>query len=130
MTVTQRKRAKAPTQPVGRWIRPAKRLAIYLRDGFRCAYCGADLTGAAPRAISLDHVIPRERGGSNHERNLVTACSGCNATRRHRSVRQFRPDAWVEVVRRVNRPLGPSLDLARAILSGEAPAVETRPAAD
>ena len=54
------------------WIRQEKRLAIYLRDGMSCAYCGASVEGGAQ--LSLDHVKPHSRGGSNAAANLVT-CS-------------------------------------------------------
>jgi len=46
---------------------------IYKRDNNKCVYCGAasDLT--------LDHVLPRSRGGETKWNNLVTACKTCNA---------------------------------------------------
>ena len=60
------------------WIRRGKRLAIYARDDHRCVYCGADL---AAQVATLDHVRPRELGGSNQESNLVTCCLGCNSAK-------------------------------------------------
>lgn len=61
-----------------KWIAKSTRLAIYLRDQFTCVYCGKDLHGAHVRGVTLDHLIPRERGGSNCPTNLVTACKTCN----------------------------------------------------
>jgi len=69
------------------WIRDEKRLAIYLRDGLACAYCGATVEGGA--VLSLDHLKPRSSGGSNDSRNLVTCCRRCNSRRGVRSVRAF-----------------------------------------
>lgn len=45
---------------------------IFKRDGNKCVYCSSrtDLT--------LDHVVPRSRGGSSTWTNLVTACRSCN----------------------------------------------------
>ena len=63
------------------WIRGAKRLAIYLRDGFRCGYCGCDLHRAKEGQCSLDHLTPRSAGGSNDASNLITACLSCNVAR-------------------------------------------------
>ena len=65
------------------WIRRSTRLAIYTRDGFRCTYCGRPVATArkphlAPLLATLDHVTPREHGGSNEPANLVTACKPCN----------------------------------------------------
>jgi hypothetical protein len=69
------------------WIRQEKRLAIYLRDGCACAWCGATLEGGAK--LTLDHLTPHSKGGSNNERNLVTCCKACNDSRGARSVRKF-----------------------------------------
>lgn len=71
------------------WIRAEKRFAIYMRDDFRCAYCGADLRKAAPGQMALDHLIPRCKGGSNEASNLVTACKPCNSARGARSWRKY-----------------------------------------
>ena len=66
----------APTAPQkwngSKWIRRDKRLSIYRRDGCRCAYCGSSTQ------LTLDHLIPRSKGGHNFECNLITACEGCN----------------------------------------------------
>lgn len=40
----------------GKWIRPDKRLAIYLRDRFECSYCGTDLANAKRASVTLDPV--------------------------------------------------------------------------
>lgn len=48
------------------------RSAIYQRDGHKCQYCGAT------RKLTIDHIIPRSRGGGDDWDNLVVACSSCN----------------------------------------------------
>ena len=69
------------------WITPHKRLAIYMRDGLACIYCGSSVeTGCQ---FTLDHLKPRSKGGTNDESNLVTACIGCNAARGNRSCAAF-----------------------------------------
>lgn len=50
---------------------PLSRRAIFARDGGRCVYC------AAP-ATSIDHVVPRSRGGGHSWENVVSACHRCN----------------------------------------------------
>lgn len=52
------------------------RLKIYKRDGYRCHYCG---THKGP--FQLDHIRPYSKGGTDDERNLVTACRPCNMAR-------------------------------------------------
>lgn len=69
------------------WIRQTSRLAIYLRDGLACAYCGHSVEDGA--SLSLDHVLPHSKGGSNHPSNLVTCCERCNKSRGNRGLRQF-----------------------------------------
>lgn len=51
---------------------PLSRYNVFRRDGHRCVYCGTsdDLT--------LDHVLPKSRGGANTWKNLVTCCKVCN----------------------------------------------------
>jgi 5-methylcytosine-specific restriction endonuclease McrA len=83
-----------------KWIRRAKRLRIYWRDGGCCQWCGA--TDAA--ALTLDHILPRCKGGSNNASNLITSCQRCNAARGHMTVAQFAARfgvAWPLVLRRV-----------------------------
>lgn len=46
---------------------------VYVRDGFRCAYCG----GRRDR-LSIDHIIPKSRGGKTNFENCVAACKTCN----------------------------------------------------
>ena len=69
------------------WIRKEKRLAIYLRDGLACCYCGEGIEDGA--TLTLDHLIPHSHGGSNDATNLITACRRCNSSRGNRSVEQF-----------------------------------------
>ena len=52
-----------------------KRTRIYIRDKYRCQYCGEK---KAPRELTLDHILPRSRGGDNSPVNIVTACDLCN----------------------------------------------------
>ena len=66
------------------WIRKEKRLAIYIRDDFRCCYCGQNLKSAHPRQVTLDHLEPRCNGDwDNDATNLVTACLSCNSARQN-----------------------------------------------
>jgi hypothetical protein len=69
------------------WIRQEKRLAIYMRDGLACAYCGDAVENGA--TLALDHVKPVAKGGCNDATNLVTACERCNASKGKRSLKAF-----------------------------------------
>ena len=109
---------KHPAAAGSKWIRPDKRLAIYLRDDFRCAYCGQDLRGESPHNITLDHLVPVSQGGSNGEDNLVTACRSCNCSRGARSISDFAPGGSLKRIRELTiLPLNRAL--AKAIIKGE-----------
>jgi len=105
----------------GKWIRQDKRLAIYLRDGLCCTYCGATVEDGA--VLTLDHVKPQSKGGSNHETNLVTACKRCNSARGNRPLATFARAVadyvndgrtGKDIVREVNRLRRRKLDRAEA----------------
>lgn len=51
------------------------RRGIYQRDMYVCQYCGKD---CLPRELTLDHVIPKSRGGKTDWENIVAACIKCN----------------------------------------------------
>lgn len=55
--------------------RAVSRRNIMLRDRHTCQYCGGVF---APKALTLDHVIPRSRGGAGSWENLVACCYPCN----------------------------------------------------
>lgn len=106
-----------------KWIRPTKRLAIYLRDEFTCAYCTRNLHGVTSADVTLDHLVPRCAGGTNEAYNLVTACRRCNSSRKDLPWYQFAdPTAFDRVVQLIQRPL--NTDLAKAIIAGLAGAPE------
>jgi hypothetical protein len=72
------------------WIRKSKRLRIYARDGWRCWCCGTD----AREELTLDHIVARARGGTNHETNLITACYSCNTGKGDRSAVEWAFSYW------------------------------------
>lgn len=57
---------------------------VYRRDGFKCVYCGSGAN------LTLDHVLPRSRGGDNSWENLVTCCRKCNAKKDDRTPEEAR----------------------------------------
>ena len=56
----------------------AESRAIFARDGGRCAYCRGT-------AETIDHVLPRSRGGGHQWDNVVAACAHCNHTKGDRT---------------------------------------------
>jgi 5-methylcytosine-specific restriction endonuclease McrA len=115
--MTRAEHAKRPGRS-SRWITPRNRLAIYIRDGFACCYCGRDLRNARPNDVGLDHLKPQSQGGGHEHSNLVTACFSCN---RGRSVTPWHRYATPGAVTRIKRlrRRACNLNLASAILRGE-----------
>lgn len=93
------------------------RRAVFARDDNRCQYCGGF-------ADSIDHVVPRSRGGTHEWENVAAACRPCNLRKRDRTPaeanmplarppRQPRHAAWVTVaVPRVPEAWKPFLAVA------------------
>jgi 5-methylcytosine-specific restriction endonuclease McrA len=67
---------------------------IMKRDGLKCQYCGST------RDLTLDHIIPRSRGGEDSWENLVTACNKCNNRKGNKTPRE----AGMKLMRKPYRP--------------------------
>lgn len=90
------------------------RRAVFARDDSRCQYCGG-------HADSIDHIMPRSRGGEHAWENVAAACRPCNLSKRDRTpeeagMRLARPArvpremAWITVaVQRVPEAWKPYL---------------------
>ena len=55
---------------------------VFKRDGFKCQYCGTE------KELTLDHLIPKAKGGKTSWNNLVTACKSCNAKKGNYSLEE------------------------------------------
>jgi len=56
---------------------------IMRRDGYTCVYCGSK------KNLTIDHIIPKSKGGDNTWRNLVTCCSPCNLKKGDKSLEEI-----------------------------------------
>ena len=65
--------------------RKISRRALFARDGWRCVYCGS-----GGGRLTLDHVVPRSRGGESVWENVVTACAPCNHRKGSRTLEEAR----------------------------------------
>ncbi|PZC43528.1 MAG: 5-methylcytosine-specific restriction endonuclease McrA [Chloroflexi bacterium] len=54
-------------------VRRLSRIGVFVRDKHKCQYCGVH-----SKTLTLDHVIPRSKGGQHEWDNLVSACNSCN----------------------------------------------------
>lgn len=59
---------------------PLNRKNIFRRDGFRCQYCGRK-----EHELTIDHMMPKSRGGEDSWGNLITACRACNNRKGNRT---------------------------------------------
>jgi len=76
---------------------PLSRRTVMARDQYTCQYCGAT-PGRAE--LTIDHVVPRSRGGSTSWENLTVACRPCNQRKGNRTPRE----AGMALRRQPHRP--------------------------
>src|SRR5690606_31470162 len=61
---------------------PVTRRGVLSRDQYTCQYCGS----SPPRKeLTIDHVLPRSRGGKTTWENIITACQKCNGRKGNRT---------------------------------------------
>jgi ATP adenylyltransferase len=91
------------------------RYEVLKRARFRCELCGVS---AEQRALEVDHILPRNRGGSDDLSNLQALCYSCNATKRDRDDTDFRRMADLYSVREQGCPFC-EIDAARVVARSE-----------
>ncbi len=64
--------------------RKITRKAVLARDSWTCQYCGSNKPG-----LTVDHVIPRSRGGKSEWDNIVASCAPCNRRKGNRLPREI-----------------------------------------
>jgi hypothetical protein len=98
--------------------RAERLLAALERDGFECVWCRRPLPPGHPD-LSLEHVVPRLKGGPAWECNEVAACRSCNRARGHTA-----PAAWLEACEA--RGLRPNREAIEGSLLALRDAIATR----
>jgi 5-methylcytosine-specific restriction endonuclease McrA len=88
--------------------RKISRRALFARDEWSCVYCGT-----SGGRLTLDHVVPKSRGGDSVWENVVTACAPCNLRKGDRL-----PEEASMTLRRAPRPPAPVLFIRLAAPSG------------
>lgn len=62
---------------------PYSKKNVLVRDRFKCAYCGEK-----SKKLTIDHVLPRSRGGRTNFENCVACCKKCNDRKADRTPRE------------------------------------------
>jgi len=75
--------------------RRLSRREVFQRDNHTCQYCGQ-----SGKELTLDHVVPRHRGGSHAWENVVSACVRCN----HRKAGRSPKEAGMKLLREPRAP--------------------------
>jgi 5-methylcytosine-specific restriction endonuclease McrA len=74
---------------------PFSKRNILIRDRYRCVYCGSK-----GKPLTIDHVIPRSKGGNNDWENCVACCKACN----HKKGPGTLKEAKMHLIRRPFQP--------------------------
>lgn len=64
---------------------PFSKRNILIRDGFRCVYCGSQ-----HGKMTIDHIVPKSRGGATSFENCVASCRSCNSHKGNRTPSEAR----------------------------------------
>ncbi len=80
--------------------RKLTRLEVFKRDHYTCQYCGKET-----RQLTIDHIIPRYRGGEHTWENVVSACVPCNRRKAGRTPQE----AGMRLLHQPSRPRGNGL---------------------
>lgn len=83
-------------------IRPSRDM-IYKRDKHKCQYCGAT------KRLTIDHVIPKSRGGEDTWENLVVACSSCNTKKANKLLEH-------SGLKLIKKPMAPTSKVSLALM--------------
>lgn len=73
----------------------AKREAIYWLHNGKCGYCGKKLKRSwrhvySQSAFTIDHIVPKSKGGTSAYENLMPCCRKCNFLKGNKSLKEFR----------------------------------------
>lgn len=88
-----------------------RRLLVFKKTDFHCAYCGKSLkercSGNAnvwftSDEATIDHIVSRSNGGGNNIENLLPCCRGCNLSKGKKSLEEFR---WWKTFKVCNTPM-------------------------
>lgn len=58
---------------------------VFLRDDFKCQYCGSVI---AENALTIDHILPKSKGGKTTWTNVVTCCKKCNLNKGNKTLKE------------------------------------------
>lgn len=95
---------------------PVGRREVLKRDGHTCQYCGSR------KRLTLDHVIPKSKGGSHTWDNVVTACEPCNLKKGDR----FLPETGLVLKTKPRPPIHPTVAFAEQFWQ-TSPSVRSQP---
>jgi 5-methylcytosine-specific restriction endonuclease McrA len=87
---------------------PLTRAGLMYRDNYRCAYCGG-------RAETIDHVVPRSRGGPHTWQNCVASCAKCN----HRKADKLLAELGWQLRTTPRAPRGPNWRLLAGVAEAD-----------
>ena len=96
------------SDPKRKWkVPPVNRREVLRRDTHMCQYCGSK------KKLTLDHVLPRSRGGTHTWDNVVTACEPCNSSKGARTPKE----AGMVLKTKAKAPIHPAIAFAEEFWS-------------
>jgi len=77
------------------------RKRVFKRDGYTCGYCGSK------KNLTIDHILPKSRGGKNTWENMITCCNRCNSKKDNKTpeeagmkltIKPYKPSIFSHIV--------------------------------
>lgn len=99
--------AKPAVIAINRYIEPSRmrrfsKKAILVRDGYECQYCGLH----DRKNLTLDHVVPKSKGGVKSWENIVACCRSCNQIKGSKDLNR----SGLKLLKKPKEPMWPTID--------------------
>lgn len=92
-------------------VPPVNRREVFRRDGYTCQYCGST------KKLTIDHIIPRSKGGPHTWDNVATACEKCNGRKSDRTPKE----AGMSLRTKPKAPIHPAVAFAEQFWKTQVP---------
>jgi 5-methylcytosine-specific restriction endonuclease McrA len=95
---------------LNKYIKYKRRPVIYsrknilIRDNYTCQYCGNSSKKDTKVKMTIDHIVPISKGGTNNWLNAVACCIKCNLNKSNKSLKEFEKEFGLNLIKQPHEP--------------------------